>query len=123
MSSVRLFAFLIAVGMSVAFGYSLGESAGRRAAGGVGPSGAGVSQYQYEQMARQFSRTVYEQYAAAPDRDSGAVTVTAASPAPAARPGRPPQAAVSASPAAETAAQPAPRATPVDARRNGDDRP
>ena len=83
MNSVKLLAFLIAVGMSVAFGYSLGESAGRRAAAdGSGPSDSGVSQYQYEQMARQFSRTVYEQYAAAPDRDDANPTARPPPPPP-----------------------------------------
>jgi hypothetical protein len=53
---VRVVAFLIAIGMSIAFGYSLGESAGRKAS----TAGDGVSQYQFDQMARQFSRTVYE---------------------------------------------------------------
>jgi hypothetical protein len=115
-NSVKLLAFLIAVGMSVAFGYSLGESAGRRAAAdGSGPSEAGVSQYQYEQMARQFSRTVYEQYAAAPDRDNA--NPHGSAPAPAARPQRPQPPAG----AAKAAKTPAADATPISHERNDDE--
>jgi hypothetical protein len=114
-NSVKLLAFLIAVGMSVAFGYSLGESAGRRAAAdGSGPSEAGVSQYQYEQMARQFSRTVYEQYAAAPDRDANP---HGSAPAPAARPQRPQPSAG----AAQAAKAPAADTTPISHERNDDE--
>lgn len=115
MNSVKLLAFLIAVGMSVAFGYSLGESAGRRAAAdGSGPTDAGVSQYQYEQMARQFSRTVYEQYAAAPDRDANS---SGSAPAPAARPQRPQPPAS----AAQAVKAPAAEAKPISHERNDDE--
>ena len=119
MNSVKVLAFLIAVGMSVAFGYSLGESAGRRAAAdGSGPSEAGVSQYQYEQMARQFSRTVYEQYAAAPDRDDANPHGSAPAAAPAARPQRP-QRSANADQAAKAPA--AADTKPMSHERNGDD--
>jgi hypothetical protein len=82
MNTVRLVAFLIAIGLSVGFGYSLGESAGRKASN----AGDGVSQYQFEQMARQFSRTVYEQHVSA----AGADAAPAAGPERQA-PARPPQ--------------------------------
>src|SRR3954454_20320952 len=94
-STVRLVAFLIAIGMSVGFGYSLGESAGRKAS----TAGEGVSQYQFDQMARQFSRTVYEQHAAA--------TGTDPAPAPAREQKSPPP--------------PPPRAVPATAEPDGNE--
>ncbi len=103
MNTARVVAFLIAVGMSVGFGYSLGEAAGRKAA----VSDDGVSTYQYERMARQFSRTVYEQYASAPDAKTSA---EAASTTPA-RPSRP----LPSANALEQAG--APRTMPVGDRR------
>src|SRR4051794_21934804 len=95
-STVRLVAFLIAIGMSVGFGYSLGESAGRKAS----TAGEGVSQYQFDQMARQFSRTVYEQHASA---SPGADPV----PAPARE--------------QKVPARPAPRAAPATAEPDGNE--
>src|SRR3954464_2542620 len=94
-STVRLVAFLIAIGMSVGFGYSLGESAGRKAS----TAGDGVSQYQFDQMARQFSRTVSEQHPSA--------TGTAPPPPPAREQNVP--------------ARPAPRALPATAEPDGNE--
>jgi len=79
--------------MSIAFGYSLGESGGRKAS----TAGDGVSQYQFDQMARQFSRTVYEQHASAAGAE--------ASPAP----------------EQKIPARPAPRAVPATAEPDGNE--